>query len=198
MHGTMQNSKRAKKWKGENVYKRIIIVIATITATVAIVYFCAYNKNIVKTNDISTDKELKNVTFDEEKDILSNDIIGTLIIKKIGLTASIKEGSTSQTLKEYIGHIEQTPFYNGNIGLAAHNRGNEYSYFARLNELEEGDSVIYKTKYGDKNYSVNKKEVILETDWSMLKDTSENKITMITCIKNKPNQRLCVQAIEIK
>ena len=40
-------------------------------------------------------------------------------------------------------------------------------------------------------------QVIFETDWSLLQNTEENKITMITCIKNKRNQRLCVQASEI-
>ena len=31
----------------------------------------------------------------------------------------------------------------------------------------------------------------------MLKDTQENKLTLITCIPNKKVQRLCVQATEV-
>ena len=43
---------------------------------------------------------------------------------------------------------------------------------------------------------MNQKKDILETDWSMLQETKENKLTLITCIKNRVNQRLCVQAVE--
>ena len=94
--------------------------------------------------------------------------------------------------------MPETSKYDGNIGLAAHNRGNEYSYFARINELSKGDKIIYKTKFYERIYIVNSKVVIYDTDWSYLQATKDNRITMITCIKDKPNQRLCVQAIEAK
>ena len=45
-------------------------------------------------------------------------------------------------------------------------------------------------------YIVQDKKEILETDWSMLKQTKDNRLTLITCIKNKVNQRLCVQAVQ--
>ena len=86
--------------------------------------------------------------------------------------------------------------FDGNVGLAAHNRGNKYSYFARINELDNGDEIKYQTQYGQRTYVVNSKKEILETDWNPLKSTKENKLTLITCIKNKVNQRLCVEAVE--
>ena len=79
-----------------------------------------------------------------------------------------------------------------------HNRGNQYSYFARINELEEGDILTYKTKFYTRNYKVDNIKVIYETDWSLLQPTKENKLTLITCISDKRNQRLCVQATEIE
>ena len=91
---------------------------------------------------------------------------------------------------------EETAKYDGNVGLAAHNRGNKYSYFARINELEPGDEIVYTTKYGERKYIVDTKKEILETDWSNLEGTSDNRLTLITCIKNKVNQRLCVQAVQ--
>lgn len=86
----------------------------------------------------------------------------------------------------------------GILDQLGHNRGNQYSYFARLNELEKGDIVTYKTKFYTRDYIVDNIQVIYETDWSLLKSTEENKLTMITCISNRRNQRLCVQATEIK
>ena len=91
--------------------------------------------------------------------------------------------------------MPETAKYDGNIGLAAHNRGNQYSYFARINELEKGDKIIYKTKFYERTYVVTKKKVIYDTDWSYLQKTKEDKITLITCVENKPTKRRCIQGV---
>lgn len=141
--------------------------------------------------------ETKKMEGNEERQEKQDEkIIGKLIINKINLKGEVKEGSSSEILRDYIGNIEETSKFDGNVGLAAHNRGNKYSYFSRINELEKGDEIIYQTKYGEKKYIVTEKKEILETDWSMLRNTKENKLTLITCIRNKVNQRLCVQAIQ--
>ena len=44
---------------------------------------------------------------------------------------------------------------------------------------------------------MNKKAVIYETDWKLLEDDGTNKLTLVTCVANKKNQRLCIQATEI-
>ena len=118
-------------------------------------------------------------------------------MKKYGLKAEVKEGSSNEILNEYIGHIENTSTYDGNVGLAGHNRGNKNSYFARLNELKKGDIISYNTNFATKKYKVDNIQTILETDWNLLKETDQNKLTLITCIANKKLQRLCVQATEI-
>ena len=141
-----------------------------------------------------TDEMVKDAP--DEDDGFEEDLIGSLKIEKINLNGTVKEGSTNEILRDYIGHIEETAKYDGNVGLAAHNRGNKYSYFARINELEPGDEIVYTTKYGERKYIVDTKKEILETDWSNLEGTSDNRLTLITCIKNKVNQRLCVQAVQ--
>jgi len=153
---------------------------------------------LTKVEEISTDENYINVVYEAKQEIIDESILGILTIEKIGLKAKVKEGSTQDILMEYIGNMPETAKYEGNIGLAAHNRGTEYSYFARLNELEKGDKIIYKTKFYERTYEVTKKVVIYDTDWSYLQNTKDNRITMITCIANKPNQRLCVQAVEKK
>ena len=172
-----------------------IAIIVIIAFSVFYVY-SSHEYDLSKVDEIKTEEEYQNISYTNVENIQDDDVLGILIIEKINLKATVKEGSKEKTLKEYIGHIEETAKYDGNIGLAAHNRLNKYSYFARLNELEKGDEVIYVTKFYTKKYKINKKVVIYDTDWSYLKNTKENKITMITCIKNKPNQRLCIQATE--
>lgn len=175
------------------MYKKLFVLFIVLILLISLVGLVAYNQkklNKENTNNITVEaKQEKTEEFEEG-------IMGRLIIKKIDLNGEIKEGSSQEILKDYIGHIEETAKYNGNVGLAAHNRGNQHSYFARINELEIGDEIIYQNKYGDRKYKVSEKKDILETDWSTLENSSENKLTLITCIKNRVNQRLCVQAVE--
>ena len=72
------------------------------------------------------------------------------------------------------------------------------NYFENIKDLKSGDEIIYTTPYGTKKYIVEISTIIEETDWSYLQETDDNRITLITCVKNKPQQRLCVQAIEMK
>ena len=46
-------------------------------------------------------------------------------------------------------------------------------------------------------YAVSKIATIEDTDWSYLENTKDNRITLITCIDDKPNLRLVIQAKEI-
>ena len=121
-----------------------------------------------------------------------------LEIPKISLCAKISEGTTSKVMDKYIGHFMETSKDNGNVGLAAHNRGYKVNYFSDLKKLENGDLVIYTYKGKSQKYTVTSKEIIKDTDWSKLENSKVNKLTMITCVENKPEYRLCVQATEIE
>lgn len=161
------------------------------------------NENIVNseqsTNDVKSNEE-KNV---EEKELFSvekisqdNNIIGKLKIPKIKVEAPIKEGTTADILKESIGHFSNTSYWNGNVALASHNRGTYAHYFEDIDKLSLNDEIIYQTKLGTRIYVVNKIDQISEEDLSVLENNDENTITLITCIKNKTNLRLCIKAIE--
>ena len=119
-------------------------------------------------------------------------------IPKIDLIAPIAEGTSQEIMLEYVGHFENTEKWEGNVGLAAHNRGFPINYFAKLKDLEIGDEIIYKTQNGVKKYNVSKINIIDETDWSYLQKEDKNIITLITCVENKPTKRRCIQATEIK
>lgn len=76
------------------------------------------NQKLINVEDIKTDSKFQNVTYDKAEDIWDDSVLGILTIQKIGLNATVKEGSNSAVLKDYIGHIEETAIYDGNIGLA--------------------------------------------------------------------------------
>ena len=118
-------------------------------------------------------------------------------IPKLNLDAHIEEGTTWDVLLRAVGHFENTNRWNGNICLAGHNRGYQCNFFQKIKTLNLGDEIIYCTKQGKKVYQVQINKVILETDWSYLKDTKDNRITLITCEENREEYRRCIQAVQV-
>lgn len=118
-------------------------------------------------------------------------------IPKIDLDVHIMEGTTLTVLLKAVGHFTETSKWQGNVGLAAHNRGYQCNFFAKIKNLKIGDEIIYTTTNGKKIYKIQTNKVIKDTDWSYLEATDDNRITLITCEENRENYRRCVQAIEI-
>lgn len=121
-----------------------------------------------------------------------------VMIPSIDLVAPVRQGTTTEILSKSVGHFEESPVLKGNVCLAAHNRGYEMNFFEKIKNLLLNDIIVYQ--YGDiqKSYAVSNITIIKETDWSYIEGSNENKITLITCVENEPEYRLCVQAIEIK
>lgn len=113
----------------------------------------------------------------------------------INLKAEIAEGTSKEVMEKYIGHFEETKKTDGNIGLAAHNRGYEKNYFSDIKKLKEGDKIFYKYQNFTKEYEVISNFIIKDTDWTNLLNTEDNRITLITCVENEPEYRRCIQGI---
>lgn len=173
---------------------------------ISIILFCCIQIFIYKiTNPITNNtKEVVEeiIKIDEEivseqKNIVSEEVeIWQIEIPTISLKAEIAEGTEKETLNKYVGHFEETSTEEGNICLAAHNRGYEVNYFQNIKKLKEGEEIIYKHGKFEKTYEVIKNKIIKDTDWEELENTDKNTITLITCVENEPNYRRCVKAIE--
>ena len=118
-------------------------------------------------------------------------------IPKINLVAPIAEGTSTNIMNEYVGHFEETPKNKGNIGLAAHNRGYKINYFRDLKLLQKGDLIIYTYNGEISKYSVNELGIIKDTDWSKLESSSQDKLTLITCLEDEPEYRRYIQAVKV-
>jgi len=146
----------------------------------------------VKNDNISS------IKYTSKNDVLRDDgSIGTLKISKIGLSVKVFDGTTSSSMKKGVGHFVETSCWNGNVALAGHNRGVNDN-FGKLKKLSKGDIITYKTELGTRKYEVFYVDQIGVTDLSRLNPSSENMITLITCVENQPLLRLCVQAKELK
>ena len=70
-------------------------------------------------------------------------------------------------------------------------------FFENIKELKPGDKIIYYTDKGKREYKVVLNKIIQQTDWTYIEDTSDNRVTLITCVENMNEYRRCVQAVEI-
>ena len=122
--------------------------------------------------------------------------IGTLVIPSLGIRYKAYDGTDSASMRKGVGHFPSTSAWEGNIGLCGHNRGSSHNIGA-IKDLEIGDTIRYQTSLGTRTYAVSSVKIIDWTDWSYLNSTSDNRITIITCLANQPTKRVCVQGIEI-
>lgn len=173
-----------------NVVKLLTVIIIFLLIQYMMYKYAKWN---VDNNHINNNMML---TETKEETTLAKDVdIWQIEIEKIELKAEISEGTTEEKLSKYVGHFEETQKENGNIGLAAHNRG-EVNYFQELKKLQEGDEIKYQYNKYQNTYEVIRNIIIKDTDWEYLEETEENQLTLITCVENEPELRRCVQAVE--
>lgn len=193
----------------KHIRKAIIIsciVILIIITVIASFFIIKYFKNRAKINTVTDyysdeniqDRLKDNNTSDTNNLTLQIDgetVIGVIQIDKINFKGFIYNGTSLDTLSKGVGHFDNSPYLEGNVCLAAHNYRN---YWGKLNTLDTGDTIAYTSFLGSKEYVVSSVNTIEETDFTLLEDSKDNRLTLITCILNNPTKRLCVQATEIK
>lgn len=123
--------------------------------------------------------------------------IGTLKIPSLNINMKVWEGETNTSMAKGLGHYSSTSGWDGNIGVCGHNRGAKYT-IGSIKNLKDGDTITYTTVYGTRTYEVVTVETIASSDWSYLQATSDNRVTITTCLANQPSKRVCVQAVEVK
>lgn len=175
----------------------IIAVISTFLITNHILNKQMIEKVIETYSEEKLHERLEEASTNENSNLAleidGETVIGVIRIDNIGFEGLIYEGTSDFTLEKGVGHIESSAYLEGNVGLAAHNTK---KFWAKLHTLKEGDTISYISFLGSKEYVVDSINIINENDWTLLENTSENKLTLVTCILNNPSQRLCVQAIE--
>lgn len=178
----------------------LIIVIVIISTFFIVKHFKDKEKidNIIEDySDENIQDRLDNEAIKSTDDLMQQIdgeyVIGVIKIDKIGFSGLVYKGTSLDTLSKGVGHFDSSPYLSGNVCLAAHNTS---KYWAKLHTLKKGDKIIYTSFLGTKEYSVTDMLQISETDWTKLSNTTENMLTLLTCVKGKPTQRLCVQALE--
>ena len=122
--------------------------------------------------------------------------IGTLEIPSLGISMKVWEGETDESMAKGVGHYSSTSAWAGNVGLCGHNRGSSKYVIGAIKDLQIGDTIIYTTALGTRTYQVAVVEIIDNDDWGYLQSTTDNRITITTCLADHPESRVCVQAVQ--
>lgn len=106
-------------------------------------------------------------------------VVARIAVPRLKLSAVAREGIDAGTLAVAIGHVPGTalPGETGNAAFAAHRD----TFFRPLRGAHEGDLVIVTTPRGTYRYRITGSEVVAPDDVSVLGQTAEPTLTLVTC-----------------
>lgn len=102
-----------------------------------------------------------------------------LSIPSIDLDAIVVEGTTTRQLAIAPGHLTDTalPGENGNSVISAHRD----TFFRHIYELNKGDKIVVRRGGKSFQYLVEKKFIVKPSDVSVLRPTTDARLTLVTC-----------------
>jgi sortase A len=111
--------------------------------------------------------------------ISPDQMLTRVVIAKIGMDAIVVEGASRKALSAGPGHMKETamPGETGNAVITAHRD----TFFRHIYELVKGDQIQVRRNGRVFTYEVTGKRIVQPDDTSVLKQTSDPQLTLITC-----------------
>ena len=102
-----------------------------------------------------------------------------LRVPRLGIEVPVLEGTSDITLNRGVGHIAGTalPGQPGNIAITGHRDG----FFRPLKDAREGDIIEVQRKSQTDRYIVSKIKIVFPSDTSVLNNTTDSTLTLVTC-----------------
>lgn len=118
-------------------------------------------------------------TADAKTTPAQDDGLVRVVIPKIDVDAIVVEGASHKQLKIGPGRIKTTaiPGENGNSVITAHRD----TFFRHVYELTKGDQILIRRKGEILKFEVTGKKIVRPDDLSVLKQTPDPTLTLITC-----------------
>ena len=106
-------------------------------------------------------------------------LVGRLEIPRLGLTAMVREGLDSSTLRKAVGHMpgSAAPGQPGNFVIAGHRD----SFFRGLRAVATGDEIRVQTRAGVFRYRIHALSVVDPADTQAIRPTMDPVCTLVTC-----------------
>jgi sortase A len=141
-----------------------------------------------------TDWEQQDQAFWESAE--EGDVIGRLVIERMGLDTAVLKGTSRETLKMGPGWIDKTdvPGKTGNCAISGH-RTTYHAPFRRLDMLAKGDTIELYTPYRRYVYRVTRKFAVRPSRVDVISSTEAPTLTLTACHPPySARYRLIVQA----
>jgi LPXTG-site transpeptidase (sortase) family protein len=162
------------------IVERALYVLAAI-----LIGWYLLQHGITAYEEAAANRELESVHIAVEKPastvprLTNGALIGRVDIPRVGVSAVVREGDDSATLRHAVGHIPDTAFpgEDGNAGLAGHRD----TFFRGLKDIRAGDRITMTTTNGILEYTVRDTRVVDPDDVSVLRSTGRSTLTLVTC-----------------
>jgi sortase A len=147
------------------------------------VLYQAYENRELDAILASREPELANAAPDTPPEarraVANGETVGRLEIPRLKVSAVVKAGVDSRTLRLAVGHIPGTAFpgETGNVGLAGHRD----TFFRRLRDVRSDDEIVLTTPDGVYRYRVDRTDVVEPSDVWVLDPTEQPTLTLVTC-----------------
>jgi sortase A len=109
----------------------------------------------------------------------NDDGLTRVVIPKISLDLIVEEGTNHKALRLGPGHLQNTPAPGelGNSVLSAHRD----TFFRHIYELAKGDEIQVRRQGHTYVFEVTGKKIVEPDDLSVVKNTADARLTLITC-----------------
>ena len=106
-------------------------------------------------------------------------VLGVLEVPSVGLKVPVYSTNTDLVMDRGAGIIDGMayPHEPGNIGISGHRDG----YFRVLKDVQVGDSIVLQSMEGEKHFKINATKVVAISDTTLLRDTDDQTVTLVTC-----------------
>ncbi len=125
------------------------------------------------------ERQATNVSKPDHASISADQMLTRVIIPKINMDAIVIEGASRKDLSEGPGHMKETamPGESGNAVITGHRD----TFFRHIYELVKGDQIQVRRNGRVFTYEVTGKRVVEPDDLSVIKQTADPRLTLITC-----------------
>jgi sortase A len=157
----------------------LIVLGAILLGYVGFEYFTMYSSQRQLARQWQEQQQRAKLQASDKAVKTADDGLTRISIPKINLTAVVVEGVGRKQLLLGPGHIKQTPSPGeaGNSVISAHRD----TFFRHIYELNKGDVITVERNGMTYSYKVTGKKITDPDDVSVLKQTNDPQLTLITC-----------------
>ncbi|MGC2694199.1 MAG: class D sortase [Candidatus Angelobacter sp.] len=155
----------------------MVIIGVGLLGYVAAEYWGMYRSQ--RTLEAEWERQASHVNAPGQPPISTDQMLTRVIIPKIGMDAIVVEGASRKELSEGPGHMKQTamPGETGNAVITGHRD----TFFRHIYELIKGDQIQVRRNGHLFTYAVTGKRIVMPEDVSVIKQTTDPQLTLITC-----------------